>query len=121
MYKEASRLQLRVQTNKGLLSIEQLWSLSVADLDALAVSLEDEYKASGKKSFLTVRSVKDKTAKLKFDIVLDILNTKVEEAEVAKQKKDDKEHNDKIFKLIAEKQEAGLSKLSIRQLEAQLR
>lgn len=120
-FKEATRQGLRVQTSKGPLSVEQLWTLSVTDLDALAVSLEAEYKESGKKSFLAVKSVKDKKAKLAFDIVLDILNTKVEEAEVAKQAKEDKEHNQKIIALIAEKQDESLKGKSIKQLEAMLK
>ena len=31
-YKQASKLQLRFQTNRGNLSVEQLWSLSLTDL-----------------------------------------------------------------------------------------
>ena len=50
-FKQASKEKLRIQTNKGLLSVEQLWDLSLSDLDILAVSLENEYKESGKKSF----------------------------------------------------------------------
>ena len=69
MYKEASKQKLRVQTNRGCLSIEQLWDLSLAELDALAVTLEEEYKDSKGKSFLDKKSKKDKTLKLQFDII----------------------------------------------------
>ena len=82
-FKLASQQKLRFQTNKGLLSVEQLWDLSLEDLDALAVSLETEHKESGKKSFLVKTSAKDKTAKLRFDVVLDVLNTKVEAEQAA--------------------------------------
>ena len=121
MYKEASRLGLTIQTNKGLLSVEQLWNLTLTELDAVAVRLEAEYVESGKKSFLIKKSVKDKTAKLKLDIVLDVLNTKVDEAEVAKEAKDIKEHNQKILSLIAEKQEDALKGKSVRELEKLLK
>ena len=79
MYKEASKLKLRFQTTKGILSVEQLWELSLTELDALAVSLEEEYKNSDGKSFLDKKTEKDKMVKLRFDIVLNVLNTKVEE------------------------------------------
>lgn len=120
-YKSASQQKLRFQTNKGSLSVEQLWDLSLTDLDALAVSLEAEHKESGKKSFLTKNSAKDKTAKLRFDIVLDVLNSKVEESETLTQAKEDKEHNEKILALIADKDDETLKGKSKKELLALLR
>ena len=120
-FKLASQQKLRFQTNKGLLSTEQLWDLSLKDLDALAVSLETEHKESGKKSFLVKTSVKDKTAKLRFDVTLDVLNTKVEEMQAAQEAAEIKEHNKKIITLISEKQDESLKGKSIKQLEGMLR
>lgn len=120
-YKLASQQKLRFQTNKGLLSVEQLWDLSLPDLDALAVSLEDEHKQSGKKSFLVTKSVKDKTAKLRFDIVLDVLTSKVEEAQAFTEAKEVKEHNEKIINLIAEKQDEDLKGKSVKELHKMLK
>lgn len=120
-YKLASREKLRFQTPKGLLSVEQLWDLSLSDLDALAVALESEHKESGKKSFLVKSSAKDKTAKLKFDIVLDVLSTKVDEKNAASEAAEVKEHNKKILTLIAEKQDESLKGKSIAQLEKMLK
>ncbi len=120
-FKQASKEKLRIQTSKGPLSVEQLWDLSVTELDALAVSLEEEYAKSGKKSFLVAKSVKDKTAKLKFDVVLEILTDKVEDADLAKQKREDKEHNEKIFAIIEQKQDAALGNKTIAQLKKELR
>lgn len=120
-FKLASQQKLRFHTNKGMLSTEQLWDLSLEELDALAVSLEAEHKESGKKSFLTKTSVKDKTAKLRFDVVLDVLNTKVEEAQALQEAFEIKEHNKKIIQLISEKQDESLKGKSIKQLEAMLK
>lgn len=120
-FKLASKQKLRFQTNKGLLSVEQLWDLSLQDLDVLAVAMEAEHKESGKKSFLIKTSVKDKTAKLKFDVVLEILNTKIEEMQAAQEAAEIKEHNKKIISLISEKQDESLKGKSIKQLEAMLR
>jgi len=120
-FKQATKEKLRVQTNRGLLSTEQLWDLSLDELDTLAVSLEAEHKESGKKSFLVKKSVKDKTAKLRFDVVLEILNAKSDEAQAATEAKEIKEHNEKIITLIAEKQDESLKGKSIKQLEAMLK
>jgi len=120
-FKQASKEKLRFTTSKGQLSTEQLWDLSLTDLDALAVSLDTEYKQSAKTSFLTKSTPKDKTAKLRFDVVLDVLNTKVEENNAAAEAKEIKEHNSKIFAMIAEKSEDAMKKKSIKELESMLR
>lgn len=117
IYKEVTRGRVRFQTSKGELSVEQLWDLSVADLDKLAVSLQEEYKESGKKSFIYKKTPKDKISKLKFDVVLDVLETKMEELESARNKKQIQDHNSKIANLIAEKQEEELKSLSVSELK----
>lgn len=120
-YKSASKAKLRFQTSRGVLSVEQLWDLSLEDLDSLAVSLEAAHKESGKKSFLNKTSVKDKMAKLAFDVALDILNSKVEDNEAALEAIETKQFNEKILNLIAEKQDDNLRGLSIAQLKAKLK
>lgn len=107
-FKEASRQALRFVTSKGNLTTEQLWDLKLPELDVLAVSLEIQAENSGKKSFLKATTAKDKIAKLKFNIVLDILTTKAEEQAEASKKKEDKAHNEKIYALIAEQDEKDL-------------
>lgn len=121
MYKEASKQKLRVQTKRGLLSIEQLWDLSLTELDALAVTLEEEYKDSKGKSFLDTKSKKDKNIKLQFDIVLDILNTKVEDKEANQKATETKEHNQKILGIIKKKQDTELAEKSIEELEKMMK
>ena len=120
-YKEASRLGLRINTNKGSLSVEQLWSLTLPQLDELAVSLEENVEKSISKTFLKKRTNKNKLAQLSFDIVLDILQTKMAEAEELQSASEIKKHNDKILTLIAEKQEADLKNLSAEELQALLK
>ena len=120
-FKLATQQKLRFSTSKGSLSTEQLWDLSITELDQLAVSLEEQYEESGKKSFLIKRSVKDKSTKLKFDIVLDILQTKMEESEAAKEAKETKEHNQKILTLISEKKDESLKTKSVKELEKMLK
>lgn len=103
------------------MSTEQLWDLSLEELDSLAVSLEVEHKQSAKKSFLVKTTVKDKATKLKFDVVLDVLNTKISEEETAAEAMEIREHNKKIITLISEKQDESLRGKSIKELEKLLR
>lgn len=121
IFLEASKQKLRVQTPNGLLSVEQLWELPVATLDKLAVSLEEQYNTSGGKSFVKKRSAKDATSKLRFDIVLAILEVKVEEDEIAKQKAEDKKHNEKIFAALEQAEGNELASKTPAQLRKMLK
>lgn len=117
IYKEASRKRLRIHTKHGNLSVEQLWDLHMDDLDQLAVSLEEDFQSSGRKSFLTKENDKSATAKLKFDVVLDILQTKIDETEKAREKSEVREHNRRIDELILRKKNEELESLSLKELE----
>lgn len=121
MYKEASKQKLRFSTVRGSLTVEQLWDLDLETLDTYAVSLEEDYKNSKGKSFLDKKTTKDKTLKLQFDIVLDILQSKVEEAESLRDAKESKEYNQKILGIIQEKKEDALKGKSIKELEGLLK
>jgi hypothetical protein len=120
-WKEIVRKKYRFETERGILTPEQLWDLPIMELDKLAVSHEQAYKESGKKSFLVTKSKKDKELKLKFDIILDILTTKVEEQEERKLEADKKTHEQKILGLIKEKKDNELKNLSIQELEKMLK
>jgi hypothetical protein len=121
MYKQLIKDKTRFVTAKGELSLEQLFTLSINELNDLAVSLNDAYdKSSNKKSFIEKKTTKDKTLKLQLDVVLDILQDKQEETEAAKVKSENKARNQKIREIIAEKQDAALANKSIDTLKGML-
>ena len=117
MYKKAAKAKLRFTSSKGRVSTEQLFDLSIQELDSMAVSLEEEYNSSGKKSFLVAKSIKDKMTKLSFDIVIDVLSTKLENSERATKIANTKAHNNKIDTAIAAKQDQEFNSLSVAELE----
>lgn len=121
IYKLASQLKLRFQTSVGVLTTEQLWELSITILDALTVALEKATKESGIKSFLVEKTEEDKTAKLMFDIAYDVLITRVEEQKALQETKSNKEHNEKILSLIADKHDDSLKEKNVDELKALLK
>src|SRR6476620_308105 len=121
IYKKAAQNRLRFATSKGTLTAEQLFDLSLTDLDNLAVFLKASYEESKGKSFIKKKTVKDANIKLQFDIVIDVLETKMAEAEAAQEAKDTKEHNQKILSLIVEKKDEELKGKSVRELEKMLK
>lgn len=120
MYKLASQMKVRFQSTKGDLSTEQLWELSLDDLDKLTVALDADVNQSEKKSYLRRATKKSELAKLKFDIALDVLNTRLEEANALTLAREEKERKDKIQAIIARKKEGQLEEMSVEELEALL-
>tara|TARA_R110002074_G_scaffold402324_1_gene606963 strand:- start:15769 stop:16149 length:381 start_codon:yes stop_codon:yes gene_type:complete len=120
IYKKASQKKLRFETSVGMLTCEQLFDFNLEQLDELAVKYNEEHEKSSTKSYLSTKSEEDKTAKLKFDIVLDILNTKLSNQERAAKGEATKLQNQKILAILAQKKDSELMDLSVEELEAKL-
>lgn len=123
LFKEASKLKLRFQTSKGLLSAEQLWDLTQTDLTTCIRNLKKILKKNDDDdlSFLDETSAVDKVDQLRFDILKDVYLTKKKENEEARTARETKEHNQKILELIASKKDKALEGKSIEELEALLK
>lgn len=123
-FKLASQVQLRFNTDKGLLSVEQLWSLNLTQLATLIKAIKKVLKATDNDdelSFLTESTTTDSTNQLRFDIVKEIYLEKKKENDMARDEKNVKEHNQKILSLIAQKREADMATKSVEELEAMLK
>lgn len=125
MYKEASKIGLRFQTNHGSLTVEQLWSLSLAKLKLELKTVGEELDNSDNKterlSFLDETKVVDREKQLQFEILKDIYLTKKQEADAEKNAVAMKEHNQYILSLIKTKQDQELANKSIDELKAMLK
>jgi predicted Zn-dependent protease len=123
MFKQASKLGLRFQTNKGILSVEQLWQLSQTDLSNAIKAVKKVLKKNDDDELLFLEDTKvvDVENQLRFDILKDVYLTKKKEAEELRNAAETKAHNQKILSLIAEKQEGKLKGMSIEELEKLLK
>lgn len=123
MFKQASKLKLRFQTNRGLLSSEQLWDLTLTDLSNAVKAVKKVLKKNDddELSFLEDTKIVDVENQLRFDILKDVYLSKKKESEELRDIAATKEHNQKILALIAEKQEEGLKAKSVDELMALLK
>jgi len=123
VFKEASRIKLRVNTPQGLLSTELLWDLSLNKLSAIIKNLKKTMKEfdDDELSFLDETKVVDKEKQMVFDVLKEIYLTKKSELDEEKNAYAIKEHNQKILKLIQSKQEADLGNKSVEELQAMLK
>ena len=122
-YKKAIRLKLRFQTSKGLLTIEQLWGLTLTELKNLIISLHETLKKvpSEDLAFLETESVTEESEdQIRFDIAVDVYKTKQQESKDSRDEAARKAHNQHIAEIIAEKEEAELRNKSVEELRAMM-
>lgn len=118
MFEKASRVKLRYSTNRGVLSVEDLWDLSLEQLDPIAINLNKRLKESQTESFIKTRT-KD-TTELKFNIVKHIIDVKLQEQEERIVAAEKKAKRQKILDLMAKKQDAELESKSYEELAKEL-
>lgn len=126
MFETASRLKLRFSSAVGLISVEDLWDLPLtstnrANLDAIAIALDAELKATSGVSFVSPSSKDTKELQLKFDIVKHIIDRKIAENAAKVLAKSKAQQVAKIKDLIAEKEDEALKNLSADELKALLK
>lgn len=105
---------------KGMVSVEDLWDLSVTQLDGIFKTLNAEVKKEQEESLLTTKSAADTELETKISIIRYIVATKQAETEKAKQAKATKAEEQKILEIIGRKQDEALNNLSIEELQARL-
>lgn len=119
MFETAVRQKYRYPF-KGMISTEDLWDLSLSNLDAVFKVLNAEKKQSEEESLLSVKSDKDTALDNKIAIVRYIVSVKLDEREKAAKAAEVKAQREKILSIMANKQEADLANKSIEELKAML-
>lgn len=105
---------------KGMISVEDLWDLSLKNLDAVFKALTAEKKQASEMSLLATKSPEDEILDAKISIVQYIFNTKVAEAAAAKQAATNAAEAQRIMGMIANKKDEELANMTIEELEAKL-
>jgi len=116
MFEKATRLKLRFDSVIGYLSVEDLWDLSLQQLNSLAKKINKQVKETKEEDFLEEISDEDAIFQLKFNIVLHVLETKKKELKEKKEESLRKEEREKILGILSKKQDAALEELSEKDL-----
>lgn len=105
---------------KGLLSVEDLWDLSVTELDKIYKMLNAKAKQAKEESLLEVKSDEDEKLTMQLEIVKYIVAVKLEEKKAAENAKARKEQKQRIMSILASKQDEALQEKSVEELERML-
>lgn len=117
MFEQASRKKLRFNTLLGLVSVEDLWDMSLEHLNETAKMLNKNLKESEEEDFLKDSSKKDTTSALRFKIVLHILKTKKQEKQDRTDATANKQMKDKLTAALARKKDQALDDMSEQELQ----
>jgi hypothetical protein len=125
MFKEASRLKLRFESNKGNISVEDLWDLPLESggglsLDNLAKKVNKELKDSEEESFVSNKSHKNKLLELKLSILKDIIKIRLVEVDEKERSLINQTKRDNIKQILANKENEELHNKSPEELKKML-
>jgi len=115
MFEVAVRSKFRFPF-RGLIVTEDLWDLSITELDSIFKTLNSQLKQVKEESLLNTKTKEDKELDTKIEIVKYIFNTKIEEENARLKAKENKEKKQKILEIIANKQDESLQNKSEEEL-----
>jgi hypothetical protein len=117
MFEKAARLTLQFPY-KGLISTEDLWDLSVEDLDVVYTTINHALKAVKDEGLLTKKEVNVEVMELQLVIVKRVYEVKTEEAKWKVAEKERRNKNRRIDELIVKKQDSELEGKTLEELQA---
>lgn len=119
LFENATRNRYRFNY-KGVMTVEDLWSLRVEDLDAIFKMLNRQKKTADEDSLLATKSAEDQDLANKIDIVRYIVSVKLAEAAERVSAAEKKAQRDKIMEIVAKKKDKALEDMGIEDLMKKL-
>lgn len=119
IFEMASREKFRY-TFRGIISTEDLWDLTPAQLDVIYKDLNKEVKKSQEESLLSKPTSEDSVLAAKIEIVKHIFNVKMEEAAKRQTEMVNAEKKRRIMDILAKKQDDSLQNMSEDELRKML-
>lgn len=108
---------------KGSIATEDLFNLTIKQLDDIHIALKRQLKKNDDESLLaaTDKTAEDIELEVKIAIVKDIFDSKQEQAKLRRDALEKQKYNQKIAGIIAEKEDAALRNKSVDELREMLK
>ena len=119
IFEYASRNKVRFPF-KGMISVEDLWDLSLTNLDSIYKTLNKQVKQSEEESLLSTKASVDTELEVQIAIVKHIVSVKLAEKEASEKAHAKREQKQKIMSIIATKENEVLQNSSIDDLKKML-
>ena len=105
---------------KGSQSVEELWRLSLTELDTIYKTLNKQVKQSEEESLLAIKTDVSTELEVQIAIVKHIVSVKLKEQEEREKAVANKAKKQKLMSIIASKQDEALQNSSIEDLQKML-
>ncbi len=119
IFEYATRNKIRFPF-KGTISTEDLWDLSLTNLDSIYKILNKQMKQSNEESLLNTKTQTDEELEIQIAIVKHIVSTKLAEQEAREKAVAKKAQKQKILAVMSAKQDEALQNSSIADLQKML-
>lgn len=116
MFEIATRTKMRFPF-KGMITVEDLWDLSVQNLDKVFKTLNSQRKKAQEESLLSAKSSEDEVLDTQIEIVKYIVGVKLDEQAARLKAAENKEKKQKIMALMAKKDDEALENMSKEELQ----
>lgn len=116
MFEIATRTKMRFPF-KGMITVEDLWDLSVQNLDKVFKALNSQRKEAQEESLLSAKSSADEVLDTQIEIVKYIVGVKLDEQAARLKAAENKEKKQKIMALMAKKDDEALENMSKEELQ----
>jgi len=120
IFEEATRLNIRFATPRGLITTEDLWSLHLQQLDIIAVELHKKVEQGGTTSFIAASTSVDKTTELAFAVVKRVIEVQLAEKSAASDASANRAKDQRIMAFIAAAEDKGMAGKSVEELKSML-
>jgi regulator of protease activity HflC (stomatin/prohibitin superfamily) len=105
---------------RGQVSVEDLWDLSVQNLDSVFKTLNSQIKQAKEESLLDTKTKEDEVLDTQIEIVKYIVKAKQDEDNIRLQAKAKREQKQKLMAILSEKQESELRGKSADEIQKML-
>jgi tryptophan 2,3-dioxygenase len=119
LFKIATKRKYRFNY-KGHATVEDLWDLSVEELDKIYKNLKSLQKNASEESLLQTVTKEDKELNNKIEIIKTIVTDKLAAKDRAMKAASQRAQNQRILEIMADKQDAALKEKSIEELQNML-
>lgn len=119
IFEYATRNKVRFSF-RGLISVEDLWDLSLTNLDSIYKELNKRSKQSEEESLLNIKTQEDELLNVQIEIVKHIVAVKLAEKEAREKAAENKAKKQKIMAIMAARDEKALENASDEDLQKML-
>lgn len=120
MFEVAARKKYRFKATNGMVSVEDLWDLTLTHLNSIAVALNKQIREASEDSFLETAKKADVDTVNKLEIVKHVIKVKQDEKKASEAAKDKAQRKQELMEIIKQKQNQELTNKSIDELVKEL-